>query len=362
MIQYRFFFALCISILSSCIAYAQTNGSSDIVYEKLLEKIAEKQSNLLLATQSSITASYLFGLPEEHLVEKMFFNYNNVERAEMFPEDADDYIATYRDSAALRLANRFLQMGYIVRAIGNANDKLQWAIAVNVALNSFRKTIPSLPKDSAINEITRVVGKYDSGTNYEYESRTYINSMVDYYRIIESYRLWFLAVPAYLKPLAQKEYKAWHDFNEARFALYTEVSSMQKPHRWKPMKENYAYAYFSSERRDVLEVERGVILSGKPYRQKGKTVTAQEWEKWIVDHSVPIDIEDLKEMGDNEYIPSDSIVKERVRTFKSTFSQWMSARRAIANALPKEQRRYYNNLTADIQSLIIDKLVKIVPD
>ena len=109
-------------------------------------------------------------------------------------------------------------------------------------------------------------------------------------------------------------------------------------------------------------MERGIILDGKSYLQKGQTVTAQEWEKWIVDHSVPIDIEELKEMGWDEYIPSDSIVKKRVRTFKSTFSQWMSARRAIANALPKEQGRYYNNFTADIQCLIIDKLDKIIPD
>ena len=334
-------------ILSSCLAYAQTNDSSDNVYEKLLEKIAEKQSNQLIATQSPITASDLLGLPEEHFVEKSVFNYNNFELAKEFPEDADRFKATYRDSAAMRLANRFLQMGYIVRTRGNANDKLQWAIAVNVALNSFRKTVPYLPKDSAINEIQRVVEKFISGVGCEYYFRDDISSMVEDYHIIESYRRWLLAVPAYLKPLAQKEYETWHDFNEARFSFWEEVS-------YRAPIEIACYHYdLSNERREELKVERGVILDGKPYHQKGQTVTAQEWEKWIVDHSVPIDI---------EIFLSDSIVKERVRTFKSTFSEWMSARRAIANTLPKDQGRYYNNLTADIQSLIIDKLVKIVPD
>ena len=342
-------------ILSSCIAYAQTNDSSDNVYENLLEKIAEKQSSQLIANQSPITASDLLGQPEVHVVEKCVFNYNNFERAEMFPEDADDFIATYRDSAAMRLANRFYQMGDIVRTKGNADDKLQWAIAVNVALNSFRKTVPYLPKDSAINEIQRVVEKFISGVGCEYYFRDDIWSMVEDYQIIEFYRRWLLAVPAYLKPLAQKEYETWHDFNEARFSFWEEVS-------YRAPIEIACYHYdLSNERREELEVERRIILDDKPYLQKGQTMTAQEWEKWIVDHSA-LSLEEVIEMGLIKSISRDSIVKEQVRTFKSTFSQWMSARRAIANALPKEQGRYYNNLTADIQCLIIDKLDKIIPN
>ena len=221
-------------ILSSCISYAQTSDSSANVYDKLFEKIAEKRSNQLLATQSPITASDLLGLPDVHVVEKCVFNYNNFERAEMFPEDADDFIATYRDSAAMRLANRFYQMGDIVRTKGNADDKLQWAIAVNVALNSFRKTIPYLPKDSAINEISRVVEKFNSGVGCEYRFVSDICSMVDDYRTIESYRRWLLAVPAYLKPLAQKEYETWYDFNEARFSFWEDVSYRQEWYSMKP--------------------------------------------------------------------------------------------------------------------------------
>ena len=39
---------LCLAVFSFCMVYAQTNGSSDNVYEKLLEKIEKKQNNQTL--------------------------------------------------------------------------------------------------------------------------------------------------------------------------------------------------------------------------------------------------------------------------------------------------------------------------
>ena len=121
------------------------------------------------------------------------------------------------------------------------------------------------------------------------------------------------------------------------------------------------YENLSANRRAELEIERGIILEGKQYLQKGKTVTSSQWEKWITDHSVPEDIEYLRNEFWEDRIPSDSIVNNRVNTLKSSFSQWIGARKAIAKALPQEQSQWYQNITDDIHCRIIGKLDNIIP-
>lgn len=162
-----------------------------------------------------------------------------------------------------------------------------------------------------------------------------------------------------MKTLAQEEYMAWHDLNAARFEFWRDVSYQQEWYSMKPMEIEIYYENLSSNRRAELELERGIILEGKPYRQKGKTVTAEQWEEWISEHSVPEDMEYLTEIN-SELIPSDSLVADHVNTLKSTFSRWLAARQAMASALPKERGISYDNLTADIYSRIIGKLEPII--
>ena len=42
-------------------------------------------------------------------------------------------------------------------------------------------------------------------------------------------------------------------------------------------------------------------------------------------------------------------------------SRWLSARQAIASALPEEQGKSYDNITADIHCRIIGKLEDLIP-
>ena len=310
---------------------------------------------------SPISVEDLLGLAEVHSVEDRLFNYNNEEKAKESPEYAEEYRATRRDSAAMRLANRFMRMANLVNMNGNANDKLQWAMAVNAIIDTFHVAVPSVHKDSVILEIARVADKYSSLTQSEMNFQCYLDATVDYYRTIEAYRQWLLAVPKDIRPLAQEEYEAWHDLHDARFALWNDVSYRQEWYSMKPMEIEGFYENLSENRRAELEIERSIILGKKPYQQKGKTVTAKEWDEWITASSVPEDIDILKEVEDTERIPSDSIVTERVNTLKSTFTRWLKARQALAATLPKEQGDSYDNLTADIHSRFIGKLAAIIP-
>ena len=128
----------------------------------------------------------------------------------------------------------------------------------------------------------------------------------------------------------------------------------------KPLEIEGFYTNLSENRRAELDAERDIILNGKPYKQKGQTVTAKEWEKWIADNSVPEDL-DMLERYDTNLIPSDSIVTDRVDTLKTTFARWLKARQSLAAALPKEQGDSYDYLTADMHSRMTGKLEAIIP-
>ena len=309
--------------------------------------------------KSNISAEDLLGLAEVHSVEDRLFDYNNEEKAEDNPEYAKEHIVTHRDSSALRLVNRIMRMNELVKQNGKANDKLQWAVAVNAAIDTFFVEEPTIHKDQAFEEIERVTSKFSSDTQSEMNFISYIYATLDYYKTIEAYRQWLQAVPKDIRALAQEEYEAWHDLNDARFNLWNDVSYRREWYSMKPLEIEGYYTNLSENRRAELNVERDIILNGKLYKQKGQTVTAKEWEKWIADNSVPEDL-DMMEKNDTR-IPSDSIVTDRVNTLKTTFARWLKARQDLAAALPKEQGDSYDYLTADMHSRMTGKLEAIIP-
>ena len=182
------------------------------------------------------------------------------------PEFADQYLATHRDSAAMRLANRFMRMAHLVNMKGNAGDKLQWAIAVNAALDTFRLAMPNVPADSALSEIMRVVGKFSSLTQAEMNFQSYVDATVEYYRTIEFYRQWLMDAPKNLQQLAREEYEAWHDLNDARFSFWQDVSYNQEWYSMKPLEIESYYGKLAANRRAELEEERKILQSGNQYR------------------------------------------------------------------------------------------------
>ena len=315
-----------------------------------------------MIVKSPISATDLFRLAEVHTVQdRLFHCYEEAGCPVYDPYSREDHQTERRDSAAMSLANQLIRMAELVNLNGDANDKLQWAVAVNAAIDSFHVAVPSLPIDSVISDISRVVSKFSNDTQSELNFIAYVDATLDYYCTIEAYRQWLSEVPSNLKSLMQNEYVAWHNFNEARFAFWRDVSYNQEWYSMKPMEIEGYYENLSANRRAELEEERGIIIEGMPYYQKGKTVTSAQWEKWITVHSVPEDIDYLRNEFWEDRIPSDSIVSNRVNTLKSSFSQWMEARKAIVQALPQEQSRWYQNITDDIHCRIIGKLANIIP-
>lgn len=310
--------------------------------------------------KSPIFVDDLLNLAEVHTIEGILYHYNNFEEADYYPEHAEDFLATGRDSAAIRLANRIIRMGDLVSLNGKARDKLQWANAVNVALDDYCSRVPSVARDSAFAEVNHVIAKFSSLTQYEMNFQSYASSVAQYYRTIEAYRLWLEAIPHEWELYAMDEYEAWHDLNEARFALWCDVSYQQEWYSMKPMEIEAYTEYLSVNRRAELSIEEGIILRGEPYLQKGKTVNTKQWEEWIAKSSVPEDLDYLQAMR-SDLIPDGALIKERVDNLRTAFSRWLKARQAFAAALPQDLGTSYDNLTADIHSRMIGTLEPLFP-
>ena len=315
-----------------------------------------------MVIQSPISADDLLGLAEVHSLEERLFRYIRYIKPECVVIDpADPYFITQRDSCAMRLANRFMRMYHLVNMNGDAMDELQFALAVNAILDTFRAEMPEVVSDSVLDEIDRVMVKFSAFSQSEMNMRSYVMAAVDYYRTIEAYRQWLADVPVNLKTLAQEEYKAWNALNKARFALWHDVSYRQEHYSMKPMEIEGYYQNLAQNRHAELAVERSIVLGGKPYRQQGRTINSQQWEKWIAKSSVPEDIDLLIEEGMNSSIPEESTINELMNQLRTTFSRWLAARQAFAAALPKDRATSYDNLTADIHSRMVGQLSSLVP-
>lgn len=324
--------------------------------------------------QSPITAEDLLNLAEIHTFDQWVEEWleyrkdlyeslkeSNISNSEL-EEIANSLVVTHRDSCAMRLANRFMRMHHLVDMNGDAMDNLQWAVAVNVIIDTLCTEVSGEDRDSALYCIIDLINKFSSLNQPDMNLECYVESSICYYYTIEAFRKWLEVVPDSLKLLAQEEYKAWHDLNEARFTMWRDVSYMQCWYSAKPMEIEWYYQNLAENRRAELAVEQDIIVKGQPYKQKGKTVTTKQWERWIEAHSRPEDYDRIVELGRDNYMPSDSTVTERVSALRESFSRWLKARQALASALPKDRGISYDNLTADIHSRIVGKLPSLVPN
>lgn len=324
--------------------------------------------------QSPISAAELLNLAEVHTIDEwidgwleyhrgVYESLNTDEEYALSDEEmVENLTLTHRDSCAMRLTNRFMRMHHLVDLNGDAMDKLQWALAVNTIIDTFCAEVPEVERDSAIDDMIRLFRKFSPMYQQDMNLESYIISSIDYYRTLDAYRRWLDDIPNNIKQLAKKEYKKWHDLNEARFVLWRDVYFTPIWYTMKPMEIEEYYQHLSENRRAELQIERKIILDRKPYRQKGKTVTTKQWENWIKERSLPEDYNDFSDL--DFYVsnmPSDSTIAACTTRIRETFSRWLAARQAVAAALPKEQGVSYDNLTADIHCRIIGTLPDLIP-
>ena len=346
--------------ISGCGFESNTDDVNDSHDSMIVAPVFSSEDGIALdayrACQSPISAEELLALPKVHMFESWLYHYDNPDdHADLW--DAQSDLEFHRDSCAVDMANRFMRMYEVASETGDAMDMLQWAIAVNAVFDTFRVEVPEVPQDSTLDEIGRIMDKYTSWTQYEMNIMSYVYATMEYYHIFEAYRLWLGELPENLRRLAQEEFESWYQLTEARFAFWRDVSYNQAWYSMKPMEYQHYHSLLAENRLAELSIEHDIVFEGKTYHQLGETVTTKQWEDWLLENSVP----DNEDFIEPDYVPDDSIVEDRKGAVREAFSRWLSARQAIAKALPKSQGISYDCLTADIHSRIVGKLEWLMP-
>ena len=306
--------------------------------------------------QSPISVETYLSLSKIHELENNLNNFNKQKTDDTWfgDEDYSQFIATHQDSCTLKLGNRIMRMHSLAFDKGDAMDKMQWTIAVNAAIDTFCIEMPDIPRDSALKDIDRVMYKFMDMIQSDWDYVSYVSSVLKEYQTIENYRQWINELPDDLMLMAQEEYLAWFQLNEERYAFWRDISSEQGQNSLKGPLQSAYYECLLENRKAELAIERKIVLNNKPYHQLGKKTTSQQWEKWLADNSVPVDIERCKEEG--TIIPDTTMVKERSESLRVAYNRWLVTRQAFAAALPKAQGESYARLTSDLQSRFIGKL------
>lgn len=300
---------------------------------------------------SPFSAETLLSLAKVHSFEDWLYNYGNTDGGPDDLEAVDSDYEAHRDSCAFELANRLMRMNEVVTEKGDAMDMLQWAVAVNVTIDTFCVKVPEVPHDSALNEIGRIMDKYTSWSQIEMNAMSDVYATIEYYYVIEAYRQWLDDLPQNLKALGREEYEAWYQLNEARFAFWRDVSYIQNWYSMKIMEIDNYYSCLAKSRLAELADERKIILGGKNYQQQGKTVTTKQWEDWLKEKSVPEDADENPEL-----VPDAAVVEKKREDLRQAFSRWLAARQAMVKALPSNQGKSYDKLTADMHGRLVEML------
>lgn len=282
--------------------------------------------------EGPISVEDLLGLSEIHTLQ-------SYEDAEM----------TRRDSATLQQMNRFMRMQYV--ALGDPDNELNWAEAVNRSLDGYCKEFV-VDRETALKDMENSVGHYGAGTQHQMNQWCYCMSSLAYYRTIETYRQLLEDVSdVHLQELLHEEYRRWVILNQERHTVYVEVQRAGDHYSALPMELEGQYEARVSHRTADLAIERSIILDGGTYRQQHPVVRSAEWDAYLKNPLWwPVDYDE----GSGEDESAELILK-----FKRDVEAWLVARHAITKALPAAQGEAYDRATADYHWVIVNEAEEV---
>ena len=242
----------------------------------------------------------------------------------------------------IRLANRFMRMQFV--AFGEPMDEWQWAIAVQKIVADYAAPF-DINEEQALDSLYAGADHLCAGTQYQINQCTYVMSSIEYYKTLAAYRSFINQLPESQQALFIEEYAAWNKLNKARFDAYTGIRRANSHYSALPMELEGMYAAYAECRRQILNQEQAVILSGKNYRQQHPVVRTKDWNAYL-------------QSLYNQATDEDSTI---VQTLDETTKAWIAIRQKIANQLPQPQQTAYDNLTADYHWIITNEHETVPP-
>ena len=295
------------------------------------EDLTEEQRLVYIENQvltSPVTADELLALRPIHTLDPDTTRYGNWWSEQRWEQ--------------IRLANRFMRMQFV--AFGEPMDEWQWAIAVQKIVDDYAAPF-DINEEQALDSLYAGADHLCAGTQYQINQCTYVMSSIEYYKTLAAYRSFINQLPESQQALFIEEYAAWNKLNKARFDAYTGIRRANSHYSALPMELEGMYAAYAECRRQILNQEQAVILSGKNYRQQHPVVRTKDWNAYL-------------QSLYNQATDEDSTI---VQTLDETTKAWIAIRQKIANQLPQPQQTAYDNLTADYHWIITNEHETVPP-
>lgn len=256
---------------------------------------------------------------------------------------------TPREEAALALANRVITM-YASIDYSQADSVWLWGMATEKVVMQYARE-NRMQRDSAVYDLHEALQYY----GYDAHTQSTMNEYAQYLTVIQTYD----AVARYclllskiedkqLKKLIRAEYNAWFEWMDAEY--FTNVYHTHGADRYSmlPLEFNDFHKCYTDYRLAKLDIEEDILVNDKSYLQRGKTVTAKEWQDW------------LSEQGYCEGMSPEFNLEEPLETdfpalIKDKTERWLAARQAVSMYLGEKTGKglSYDRLTADIHASII---------
>ncbi len=268
----------------------------------------------------------------------------------------EDEELTAQDEKILELANRVITM-YAHVDYSNPDTVWMWAEATDKVVRQYAKS-NKIEYDSAVHVLEDALEYFC----YDVHSQSSMNINAVYKTTIRAYQ----AVMAYkqmidkiadkeLKRLVRAEYNAWFEWFDAEYFREVYYVHGKDSYSMLPLEFGSFNKYQTDNRLTTLRIEQEVLVNGKSYRQKGKTVTSKQWHKWL-------DEQGYEEGMSPEFNMDNPYMTDFPALIKDKTERWLAARQAVATYLgdKKGPGQSYDNLTADIHSCIIGQLKPLV--
>lgn len=329
------------SMVSAPLIFENSYSDSLAAVSRLLEQedsIAIIE-NAAIEAKASITAEDLLALRPVHTLES----------------DSDIIMRVIAaPDIGLRLANRFMRMHY---AAGTTPDnELVWVEAVQKMFTDYCKK-RKCAENQAWMDFMDGIDFLAGGTQPDINSYCYVTACVEYYKTLAAYKSFLDDIKdSGLRTLLLEEYRTWNAMNSARQDAFINVRIAGQHYSALPMDFEGNYAAQAIYRRELLEVEKRIILDGASYERQYEVVTTTEWNEYLglrLHYDCPGSVEDDGDGSTND--------QTTVKNLDKRVKDWLAARHAVIRYLPEAKATCYDNVTADYHWVITNE-AEVVPE
>ena len=295
---------------------------------------------------------------------------------------SDDTEFQSQDPHAYWLMNRMMQM---VQLIETADDDWAWMLAMNESIEEYNtrldRKIGSV--DAACNAIDELIDIYNAGNQPEMNTASYVESILMHYKTVYAYYRLIEFINDYkedsdwdlqMRALYYREFKEWFDINNAVNGIMYFYTYATARYSALSMDLNGTFEIWSKNRLAELEIERDIYWSydWKPFSSDAKTISPKKFEKTLSYFKTRTNETIVEEMVSDWAEKDYDFARERVdgktdfdkvaemlRYYETALVNWREVREQIAQMLPKEKQKSYQEITKQMHTRLYNDMVDL---